>query len=112
MTGIESESQHKLVQSSKFLKPPCALGYQSENVNKMDAHKFINDFDTKKLGQIIGKGGKMTIVMSEIMWSKINVSSDSKLLCGLLIILFENIASPGDLHSLKMDKEDFLSVPD
>ena len=37
----------------------------------------------------------MTIVMSEIMWSKINVSSDNKLLCGLLIILVEDIASPG-----------------
>ena len=28
VTGIESESQHKLVQSLKFLKPPCALVYQ------------------------------------------------------------------------------------
>ena len=35
VTVIESESQHKLVQSFKFLKPPCALGYQSENVDKM-----------------------------------------------------------------------------
>ena len=26
VTRIESESQHKLVQSLKFLKPPCALG--------------------------------------------------------------------------------------
>ena len=56
----------------------------------------------------------MTIVMSEIMWSwcQINVSSDNKLLRGLLIKLVKNIASPDELHSLNMDKEDFLSILD
>ena len=36
--------------SFNILKAPIALGHQSENVNKMEAHKFINDFYTKKLG--------------------------------------------------------------
>ena len=43
--SLQSESK-----SFDFLKAPIALGYQSENVNKMEAHKFINDFYTKKLG--------------------------------------------------------------
>ena len=48
--------------------------------------------------------------MSGTMWSKVNVSSDNKLLCGLLIKLVENIAAPDELRSLKMDKDDFPSI--
>ena len=35
----------------------------------MDAHKFLNNFDTKKLGGIVGRGEKMTVLVSKIMWS-------------------------------------------
>ena len=36
----------------------------------MDAHKFLNDFYTKKLGVIVGRGEKMTVLESKIMWSE------------------------------------------
>ena len=52
----------------------------------------------------------MTVLMSGTMWSKVNVSSDNRLLCGLLIKLVENIAAPDELRSLKMDKDDFPSI--
>ena len=63
----QSEVQLKQIQSLKYLNAPSALGYQSEKVNKMDVHKFINDFYTKNLGKIVGKGEKMTALMSQTM---------------------------------------------
>ena len=65
----------------------------------MDAHKFLIDFDTKKLGVILGRGEKMTVLVSKIMWSE-----------GLLVKLVWNIAAPDELHSLKMDEDNYINM--
>ena len=65
----------------------------------MDAHKFLNDFDTKKLGVIVGRGEKMTVLVSKIMWSD-----------GPLIKLVQNIAAPDEVHPLKIDEDNIPSI--
>ena len=79
-----------------------ALDYQYENENTMEAYEFINDFYTQKLSVTVGRGEKMIVIMSEIMWSN--------LLCGLLIKLVKNIAESDELHSLEVDEDNFLSI--
>ena len=48
-----------------------ALDYQSENEYIIEAYEFVNDFYTQKLSVMVGRGEKMTVIMSEIMWSKV-----------------------------------------
>ena len=79
-----------------------ALDYQYENENTMEAYEFINDFYTQKLSVTVGRGEKMIVIMSEIMWSN--------LLCGLLIKLVKNIAESDELHSLEVDEDNFPSI--